>query len=177
MIKSLEQTNYIQLNDKEILFIVGKPNVGKSIFLAKEAYYASKEHKILYFSLEMSKESLLKYYNEQRWNNENITFIDETPFMVENIENYIKEDTKYIYIDYFNLLESNYTFSNNNDKTQYILDKLKSYTIQYNVKFLIMNNISSNDTIEETKEKYTSDIFKNVNGVWNLLKDTMIRIK
>lgn len=177
MIKPLEQAGYILLNDKEIMFIVGKPNVGKSTYLAKEAYYASKKHKILYFSLEMSKESLFKHYSEQRLNNENITIIDNASLMVEDVENYIKEDTDYIYIDYFNLLESNKVFKTNVDKTQYILDKLKSYTVQYDVTFLIMNNINSNSTIEETKENYTSDTYKEVNCVWVLLEDTMTRIK
>ena len=34
MIKPLEQTSYIMLNDKEIMFIVGSSNVGKSTYLA-----------------------------------------------------------------------------------------------------------------------------------------------
>ena len=177
MIKPLEQTSYIMLNDKEIMFIVGSSNVGKSTYLAKEAYYASKKHKVLYFSLEMNKEQLFKLYSEQRLSNENLTIIDKAPLIVEDIESYIKEDTDYIYIDYFNLIDSSKMFENGVDKAKYILDKLKDYTEQHNVKFLIMNNQDSNSTIEEAKEFYTSNTYTNVDCVWVLLEDKMTRIK
>lgn len=56
-------------------------------FLAKHAHFASKEHKVLYFSLESSKENLLKRFNKMSLNNENITIIDSLGIKVEDIEN------------------------------------------------------------------------------------------
>ena len=122
-------------------------------------------------------QQLFKLYSEQRLSNENLTIIDKAPLIVEDIESYIKEDTDYIYIDYFNLLDSSKMFENGVDKAKYILDKLKDYTEQHNVKFLIMNNQDSNSTIEEAKEFYTSNTYTNVDCVWVLLEDKMTRIK
>lgn len=145
-------------------------------FLAKQAHFASKEHKILYFSLESSKENLLKRFNKMSLNNENITIIDSLGIKVEDIENYIDENTDYIYIDYLLLLGCNKKFVDKNDEMEYILGKLRSYVEKYNVKVLAIT-VAHRSSKPTEKEILASDTYKNIDCVWELLEDSMIRIK
>lgn len=176
MEKELEQDGYIVLKDKEIMCVVGKPAVGKTTFLAKQAHFASKEHKVLYFSLESSKENLLKRFNKMSLNNENITIIDSLGIKVEDIENYIDENTDYIYIDYLLLLGCNKKFVDKNDEMEYILGKLRSYVEKYNVKVLAIT-VAHRSSKPTEKEIFASDTYKSIDCVWELLEDSMIRIK
>lgn len=176
MEKELEQDGYIVLKDKEIMCVVGKPAVEKTTFLAKQAHFASKEHKVLYFSLESSKENLLKRFNKMSLNNENITIIDSLGIKVEDIENYIDENTDYIYIDYLLLLGCNKKFVDKNDEMEYILGKLRSYVEKYNVKVLAIT-VAHRSSKPTEKEIFASDTYKSIDCVWELLEDSMIRIK
>lgn len=59
---------------------------------------------------------------------------------------------------------------------EYILGKLRSYVEKYNVKVLAIT-VAHRSSKQTEKEIFASDTYKNIDCVWELLDDSMIRIK
>lgn len=172
MLKPVEQTGYMQLNEKEIILIASNLTVVPTNYLAKEAKYASKDHKVLFVYEEPQSEFL----NMQSYlDNENINIIYISNLIAEDMEHYISDNKpEYIYIDYFNSLNTQQDFINDTDKTIYLLDKLREYTEKYGVKFMISDRYNSKT---DPKGIYLTDTYNHVNCVWVLKEDAMNRIK
>lgn len=173
MLKPLEQIGYVILHDREIMFITSNLIVAPTNYLAKEAKYASKKHKVLLFVYEDSKSVFL---NKQAYlNHENVNIVYVSDLTVEDMEHYISDSKpEYIYIDYFSLIDTQQEFTNDNDKIMYLLDKLSEYAEKYSVSFMIADRYNSKT---DPKSIYLTDPYNKANCVWILKEDTMTRIK
>jgi hypothetical protein len=168
----VELSGYMQLHDKEIMLIASNVTVMPTNYLAKEAKYASKHHKVLFIYEEPTSE----YLNMQIYlDNENINILYVANLTIEDMEHYIIDNKpEYIYIDYFTSINTRQDFTNDNDKIIYLLDKLREYTEKYDIKFMIVDRYN---TKTDPKSIYLTDTYNNVNCVWILKVDTMTRIK
>lgn len=178
MLKPLEQTGYMQLNEKEIAFIISRPGVGTTTYLANQAKYASKEHKVLFIELESERDKFIERFKHLDSDNINLISITDA-LMVEDIEQYIIDNKpEYIYIDYFHLLVTKtaqkdfWNYDNKIDK--YILDKLVQYTEDYNVRIMTSAKYGPEPKDENI---YLTDTYDKANSVWILKEDSMTRIK
>ena len=178
MLKPLEQTGYMQLNEKEIAFIISRPGVGTTTYLANQAKYASKEHKVLFIELESVRDKFIERF--KHLDSDNINLISGIDILkLEDIEQYIIDNKpEYIYIDYFHILRTKTTQKDfwhyNNKIHKYILDKLNQYTEDYNVRIMTAGKYGP-----ELKDEnvYLTDTYEKANSVWMLKEDSMTRIK
>lgn len=175
MVKPLEQTGYMQLNEKEIAFIISRPGVGTTTYLANQAKYASKEHKVLFIELESARDKFIERFKHLDSDNINLISITDA-LMVEDIEQYIIDNKpEYIYIDYFHLLGTKKEYDvKNKEIDKYILDKLDQYTEDYNVRIMTSGKYGPEPKDENI---YLTDTYDKANSVWILKEDSMTRIK
>lgn len=93
---------------------------------------------ILYLSCVNSKEYLLNKYKVL--NRTNITVINDTSLLLEDIEKYILQyKPKYVFVDYFIMVDG-YNFRIQGKKLYYIRNVLESLESKYNVVVLMALN-------------------------------------
>lgn len=96
---------------------------------------------VLYLSCVNSKEYLLNKYKVL--NRANITLINDTSLLLENIEKYILQyKPKYVFVDYFIMVDS-YNFRIQGKKLYYIRNMFEDLESKYNIVVLVaLNKIS-----------------------------------
>ncbi len=93
---------------------------------------------VLYLSCVNSKEYLLNKYKVL--NRANITLINDTSLLLEDIEKYILQyKPKYVFVDYFIMVDS-YNFRIQGKKLYYIRNMLEDLESKYNVVVLVALN-------------------------------------
>ncbi len=93
---------------------------------------------VLYLSCVNSKEYLLNKYKVL--NRENITVINDTSLLLEDIEKYILQyNPKYVYVDYFIMVDG-YHIKVQGKKLHYMRNMLEDLESKYNVVMLIALN-------------------------------------
>ncbi len=125
-----------ELDKKGLIVLAGRPAVGKTTLALYLANSISKETdgKILYFSLDESKEKL-----GIRCTGNNIKILDKSNVDVDYLKNECeknKNDLKLVIIDYFQLINTSIT---NTEKT---IDELNLISNQYNIPLIITSQLS-----------------------------------
>lgn len=93
---------------------------------------------VLYLSCVNSKEYLLRKYKVL--NRANITLINDTSLLLEDIEKYILQyNPKYVYVDYFIMVDG-YHIKVQGKKLHYMRNMLEDLESKYNVVMLIALN-------------------------------------
>ncbi len=144
------------LKNKGLIILAGCPSTGKTTLSLSIANFISKQTdgKILFFSLEESKEKL-----ENRVINDNIKILDKPNIDINYIKNKCKENErnlKLVIIDYFQLID---TSVNNIKRT---IDELNLISEQYNIPIIITLQLSKTSlnkktTLKDFNNKYLID--------------------
>lgn len=153
------KNEYMKLNEKDLILIGGQAGVGKTRFIVNEVNNAQKDNKVLFLSLEVSKEKLMYDYQLQCSNN--LTIIDKK-ITLEELKKYTLNNIDYIYIDHLGIL------SNDTD-IAITLKTLTNYINEFDLKVLMTDFIS----IKEKSDKYLNSHYNTLTSIY-ILKDTSI---
>ena len=152
---------YMKLNEKELMLVGGKAGIGKTRFIVNEVNNSQRDNKVLFLSLEASKDKLMYDYKLQVSNN--LTVID-TKTNIEDLKNYLEKEYDYIYIDHLGLFTDDITST---------LEKLVNYINEYNVKVFMTDYIA----INEKDEKYNDEKYNLLTSIYVLKEETINKLK
>ena len=80
---------YMKLNEKELMLVGGKAGIGKTRFIVNEVNNSQRDNKVLFISLEASKDKLMYDYKLQVSNN--LTVID-TKINIDEFNKYLEKE-------------------------------------------------------------------------------------
>ena len=152
---------YMKLNEKELMLVGGKAGIGKTRFIVNEVNNSQRDNKVLFLSLEASKDKLLYDYKLQVSNN--LTVID-TKTNIDDLKNYLEKEYDYIYIDHLGLFS---------DDVISTLKKLVDYINEYNVKVFMTDYIA----INEKDDKYNDEKYNLLTSIYVLKEETINKLK
>lgn len=152
---------YMKLNEKELMLVGGKAGIGKTRFIVNEVNNSQRENKVLFLSLEASKDKLMYDYKLQVSNN--LTVID-TKTNIDDLKNYLEKEYDYIYIDHLGLFSDDVTST---------LKKLVDYINEYNVKVFMTDYIA----INEKDDKYNDEKYNLLTSIYVLKEETINKLK
>lgn len=147
--------DYMKLEEKELRIVGGKAGIGKTRFIVNEVNNAQKDNKVLFLSLEASKDKLLYDYKLQVSNN--LTIINNKEELNEKLEN---KEYDYLYIDHLGLFQEN-------------LEEIIKLINEYNLKVFITDFIA----INEKDDKYQDDKYKTATSIYVLKEETINKIR
>ena len=146
---------YMKLNEKELMLVGGKAGIGKTRFIVNEVNNSQKDNKVLFLSLEASKDKLMYDYNLQITNN--LTVINNKEELKENLD---KKEYEYLYIDHLGLLKED-------------LDEIVKLIDEYNLKVFITDFIA----INEKDDKYLDEKYQKATSIYVLKEESINKIK
>lgn len=152
---------YMKLKEKELMLVGGKAGIGKTRFIVNEVNNAQKENKVLFLSLEASKDKLMYDYKLQVSNN--LTVVD-TRINIDEFNKYLEKEYDYVYIDHLGLFS---------DDISATLEKLVNYINEYNIKVFMTDYIA----ITEKDDKYQDDKYKLLTSIYVLKEESINKIK
>lgn len=152
---------YMKLNEKELMLVGGKAGIGKTRFIVNEVNNSQRDNKVLFLSLEASKDKLMYDYKLQVSNN--LTVID-TKTNIDDLKNYLEKEYDYIYIDHLGLFS---------DDVISTLKKLVDYINEYNVKVFMTDYIA----INEKDDKYNDEKYNLLTSIYVLKEETINKLK
>lgn len=146
---------YMKLNEKELMIVGGKAGIGKTRFIVNEVNNSQKENKVLFLSLEASKDKLMYDYNMQMTNN--LSVINNEEELKENLN---KKEYDYLYIDHLGLLKEN-------------LDNIIELINEFNIRVFITDFIA----INEKDDKYNAEKYTKATSIYVLKEESINKIK
>lgn len=152
---------YMKLNEKELMLVGGKAGIGKTRFIVNEVNNSQRDNKVLFISLEASKDKLMYDYKLQVSNN--LTVVD-TKINIDEFNKYLEKEYDYVYIDHLGLFS---------DDISATLEKLVNYINEYNIKVFMTDYIA----ITEKDDKYNDDKYKLLTSIYVLKEETINKIK
>lgn len=152
---------YMKLNEKELMLVGGKAGIGKTRFIVNEVNNSQRDNKVLFLSLEASKDKLMYDYKLQVSNN--LTVID-TKTNIDDLKNYLEKEYDYIYIDHLGLFS---------DDVISTLKKLVDYINEYNVKVFMTDYIA----INKKDDKYNDEKYNLLTSIYVLKEETINKLK
>lgn len=156
------KNEYIKLQEKELMLVGGKAGIGKTRFIVNEVNNSQQDNKVLFISLEASKDKLMYDYKLQVTNN--LTIIDEKISLVEIKEILTKKDYNYLYIDHLGLV------SNDIKET---LNILTTYINEFNIRIFMTDFIK----LQEKDDKYNTDEYNQATSIYILKEETINKVK
>lgn len=143
--------NFIENNfpKGELTLVGGCPSVGKTAFAVSLAISMSERNqKVIYFSLEMDREQLLKRITRQNMRmtiGENITICD-TPFakMSDVRSQFELQPSDYIIIDYAQLMEAENKELSGEDEVSSIICGLRNLARELRIPIIALSQMSRN---------------------------------
>ena len=152
---------YMKLNEKELMLVGGKAGIGKTRFIVNEVNNSQRDNKVLFISLEATKDKLMYDYKLQVSNN--LTVID-TKINAEELKNYFDKEYDYVYIDHLGLFS---------DDVISTLKKLVDYINEYNVKVFMTDYIA----INKKDDKYNDEKYNLLTSIYVLKEETINKLK
>lgn len=152
---------YMKLNEKELMLVGGKAGIGKTRFIVNEVNNSQRDNKVLFISLEASKDKLMYDYKLQVSNN--LTVID-TKISIDELKNYFDKEYDYVYIDHLGIFAEDITET---------LNKLTNYINEYNLKVFMTDYIA----ITEKDDKYNDEKYNLLTSVYILKEETINKIR
>ena len=152
---------YMKLNEKELMLVGGKAGIGKTRFIVNEVNNSQRDNKVLFISLEASKDKLMYDYKLQVSNN--LTVID-TKINAEELKNYFDKEYDYVYIDHLGIFAEDIADT---------LNKLNNYINEYNLKVFMTDYIA----ITEKDDKYNDEKYNLLTSVYILKEETINKVR
>ena len=152
---------YMKLNEKELMLVGGKAGIGKTRFIVNEVNNSQRDNKVLFISLEATKDKLMYDYKLQVSNN--LTVID-TKINAEELKNYFDKEYDYVYIDHLGIFAEDIADT---------LNKLNNYINEYNLKVFMTDYIA----ITEKDDKYNDEKYNLLTSVYILKEETINKVR
>lgn len=143
--------NFIEDNFPKgnLTLVGGSPSVGKTAFAITLAVsMAERNQKVIYFSLEMSREQLVKrimLQNRHLTIEENITICDTPSIGPSEVRSQLEAQSfDYILIDYLQLMNAESTELSGEDAVSSIVSGLKKLAGEFGVPIIVLSQLSRN---------------------------------
>lgn len=156
------KNEYMALQEKELMLVGGKAGIGKTRFIVNEVNNSQRDNKVLFISLEASKDKLMYDYNLQVSNN--LTIVDEKVTLDELKELLTKKEYNYVYIDHLGLIA---------EDIKDTLNTLTNYINEFNIRIFMTDFIK----LQEKDDKYNNDIYENATSIYILKEETINKVK
>lgn len=156
------KNEYMELKEKELMLVGGKAGIGKTRFIVNEVNNSQRDNKVLFISLEASKDKLMYDYNLQVSNN--LTIVDEKVTLDELKELLTKKEYNYVYIDHLGLIA---------EDIKDTLNTLTNYINEFNIRIFMTDFIK----INEKDDKYNNDLYEKATSIYILKEETINKVK
>lgn len=156
------KNEYMALQEKELMLVGGKAGIGKTRFIVNEVNNSQRDNKVLFISMEASKDKLMYDYNLQVSNN--LTIVDERVTLDELKEFLTKKEYNYVYIDHLGLIA---------EDIKDTLNTLTDYINEFNIRIFMTDFIK----LQEKDDKYNNDIYENATSIYILKEETINKVK
>lgn len=156
------KNEYMALQEKELMLVGGKAGIGKTRFIVNEVNNSQRDNKVLFISMEASKDKLMYDYNLQVSNN--LTIVDEKVTLDELKELLTKKEYNYVYIDHLGLIA---------EDIKDTLNTLTDYINEFNIRIFMTDFIK----LQEKDDKYNNDIYENATSIYILKEETINKVK
>lgn len=153
---------YMALQEKKLMLVGGKAGIGKTRFIVNEVNNSQRDNKVLFISMEASKDKLMYDYNLQVSNN--LTIVDEKVTLDELKELLTKKEYNYVYIDHLGLIA---------EDIKDTLNTLTDYINEFNIRIFMTDFIK----LQEKDDKYNNDIYENATSIYILKEETINKVK
>lgn len=156
------ENEYMKLQEKELMLVGGKAGIGKTRFIVNEVNNSQRDNKVLFISMEASKDKLMYDYNLQISNN--LTVQDNKVSLDELKELLTKKEYNYVYIDHLGLIS---------EDVKGTLNTLTDYINEFNIRIFMTDFIK----LQEKDDKYDNDLYENVTSIYILKEETINKVK
>ena len=156
------KNEYMALQEKELMLVGGKAGIGKTRFIVNEVNNSQRDNKVLFISMEASKDKLMYDYNLQVSNN--LTIVDERVTLDELKELLTKKEYNYVYIDHLGLIA---------EDIKDTLNTLTNYINEFNIRIFMTDFIK----LQEKDDKYNNDIYEKATSIYILKEETINKVK
>lgn len=156
------------LHKGELILVGARPGMGKSSFALNIAAYVAKiNKKVLYITLEMSKEliesrlDLQKDNSEEKQNGNPNIYIDDTPgIYIGELRNKLMsiKEIDLVIIDYLQLISCEEIKESRQLELSFISRNLKSMAKEFNVSIICLSQLSRRLELRENKRPVISDL-------------------
>lgn len=156
------ENEYMKLQEKELMLVGGKAGIGKTRFIVNEVNNSQRDNKVLFISMEASKDKLMYDYNLQISNN--LTVQDNKVSLDELKELLTKKEYNYVYIDHLGLIS---------EDVKGTLNTLTDYINEFNIRIFMTDFIK----LQEKDDKYDNDLYENATSIYILKEETINKVK